>query len=193
MNRCMLVILILALLATSGFAQDWRLDDDGSGDQYNCELVHAVVEEYGDENLLQTSRTTYATVASFFDTFFPACFDRDEVDDEVADATDVVESEVEEAEDAVADTEVDIIVLEGGEMIDVTDECTVMMAEDMGNDVSLSVAGNMQDLKCSVSAYLPGESEPAEIDDVFTDTIASMDVRIEHVAVSPAPEGRYTF
>ena len=164
MNKYIFILCILALLAPGGLAQDWQLDDDGTGDQYNCDLVRTVVDNYGDEEIMQTSRNTYASVASLFDTFFPKCFDRGAADEAPSVDAGATESESDEAADAIT-------ILEGNDLVRFTDECTVMLADDMGNGISLSVAGDMQDL-VSVIAYLPGDTEPADIDDVFTDTVA---------------------
>ena len=187
MNKYIFILCILALLVPSGLAQDWQLDDDddGSGDQYNCDLVRAVVDNYGDEEIMQTSRNTYASVASLFDTFFPKCFDRGAADEAPSVDAGATESESDEAADAIT-------ILEGNDLVRFTDECTVMLADEMGNGISLSVAGDMQDVVSAI-AYLPGETVPADIDDVFTDTVASMEVRIEHVDIDPVPMGRYTF
>lgn len=81
MNRLVVIFMVFALCAVS-FAQDWVLD--GAGDaHYNCDVVEAVVADYGDQAYVQADGAEYS-VAEFYAATVPGCVTASEAETQVA-------------------------------------------------------------------------------------------------------------
>ena len=79
----LLCAIVLSLTAVPGLlAQDWR-DVDNNGIAYNCELVDALTEEYGDENIMRSDIDGLTSVSQLLDNLFFDCLDDPPTEDEM--------------------------------------------------------------------------------------------------------------
>lgn len=181
MKKLGLMIGLLLILAASAAAQDWQ-EDEQKGTYYNCDLVRAMMADYGDHDLLQTGPDDFANLGNFLDTFFPKCLEK------VTDAESGVNSDAESDEAIVVTT-----VVEVGELIDFRDYCTlVIAAADDIEENKVFVSGSDHHL-ISVDMYLPGAAEALAVVDTAMQDLMGLPVRIETFGDAEFPVGRYTF
>ena len=181
MKKLGLMIGLLLILAASAAAQDWQ-EDEQKGTYYNCDLVRAMMADYGDHDLLQTGPDDFANLGNFLDTFFPKCLEK------VTDAESGVDSDA-ESDEAIAVT----TVVEVGEMIAFRDYCTLVIADDdVAEENRVYVSGGDHEL-ISVDMYLPGATEALAIVDTAIEDLMGLPVRIETFGDAEFPVGRYTF
>ena len=64
MNRLVAVLVILLAAIGSVFAQDWRIDEE-NGLRYNCELVNALIADFGEEMMIRTESGAQQGLADF--------------------------------------------------------------------------------------------------------------------------------
>ena len=144
------VLLMICLFSVSwASAQDWQADDELNA-RNNCDLVHALIEDYGDQNIFQTAPNTFMPLANFLDTLFPKCFERQIDDDAATLATTETETTIDESADVLA-------VLEEGEMQVFREYCTIMITDEPVRDISVYIASHYHEL-ITVDVYLPGET-----------------------------------
>ena len=173
--------LLLILVVSAAIAQDWQ-DDDQTNTRYNCDVVRAVIDDYGDQDFLQTGPDSYASFAAFLDTLFPKCLEK--VTDKDSGGDSDTESDGSTPVSAV---------LEMGEMIAFRDYCTLGIADDdVAEEYRVYVSGTDHEL-ISVDMYLPGAAEALAVVDTAVEDLMGLPVRIETFGDADFPVGRYTF
>ena len=178
-------LLMICLFAVSwASAQDWQADDELTA-RYNCDLVHALIEDYGDQNILQTAPNSFVSLSNFLDSLFPKCLERQIDDDAAALAATQTETAINESGDVLA-------VLEEGEMQVFREYCTIMITDEPVRDISVYVASHYHE-SIAVDVYLPGEIEAAEVVHKSTETVQGLPIRLDHIKAEQYPNGRYTF
>ncbi|MCY3779225.1 MAG: hypothetical protein OXG78_02860 [Chloroflexi bacterium] len=181
MKNLALVLGLLLVLAMDAVAQDWQ-DDDETNTRYNCDLLRAVIRDYGDQDFLQTGPDSYASLAAFLDTLFPKCLQKTADKDSVS------------GSDAESDESVPVTaVLETGEMMAFRDYCTLIIVDDdVAEENRVYVSSTDHEL-ISVEMYLPGAAEALAVVDTAVEDLMGLPVRIETFGDADFSVGRYTF
>lgn len=183
MKKLGIVLALLLLLASHAFAQDWQ-DDDGTGSRYDCDLVRELIAEYGDQDFLQTSPNSFATLATFLDTLFPKCLEK------TADADSASETAAESDPGTTVAIQVEAE-LKLDKMYPFHDACLITLSDEDSSDLNIYIASHRHE-SISVAVYLPGETEPAPIASSDIHDMQGLPYRIDHVDVEELPAGRYT-
>lgn len=168
----LLCAIVLILTAVPGLlAQDWR-DVDNNGIAYNCELVDVLTEEYGDENIMRRDSGEVTSLAELLDDLFFDCLDNPPTEEEME----------------VIVVLYDKVSHEWGEP-----ECSILM-EDWYDENFTFLIGGYRLNGLVLDVYLPGESDPVEMDYVDTDVLESgTPVRREVLIGDTFPLGNYFF
>jgi hypothetical protein len=66
-----LAFLVLFVLSSTVFAQDWVEDENGLY-EYNCDLVQTLIDEYGDEDIIREGSTSIS-IEAFFELMGVTC------------------------------------------------------------------------------------------------------------------------
>ena len=182
MKNLALVLGISLVVAVGAAAQDWQ-DDNETDTRYNCDLVRAVIADYGDQDILQTGPDSYASLAAFLDTLFPKCLDKATADDA--------------AEPIAAGTEIDkrvevVAVLELNKMIPFHDYCVVAIDDELDSDLSVHIVSTKHEAM-RVDVYPPGETVAAAVADTSLEDFMGLPARIETFGEMEFSVGRYVF
>lgn len=188
MPRLIYAMMLALMLPGLAAAQDWR-QDSASESSYNCDLVDALAEQYGSENILQTEAGEVTTLSEFLIALFPEC---PRWDDSTAEEPVPAEGRIAEL---VESDDVDTIrVLVEGAMLEWGDPaCSIMVGDIYESDFNVVTRGHSLEA-ISVDVYQPGASQPAEMDVVLTDvTQDGLPIRTEWLEGDEFPLGDYVF
>ena len=70
MKKLMAMVLVCLAAIGAVTAQDWRTDEE-NGLRYNCELVGALVADFGEESMIRTESGAKQGLADFLNYLFP--------------------------------------------------------------------------------------------------------------------------
>lgn len=171
MNKLMAVALVWLVTLGPALAQDWR-DIDGNGVAYNCELVETLSSEYGEENIRRTDGGEVTSLAELLASLFFDCLDDPPSEDEME----------------VVWVLYDKVSHEWG-----TPECSILIDDYFDENFTFAIAGHRLD-GLALDVYLPGESEPVEMDRVVDDVLQSgVPLRTAWLLSEEFPLGNYRF
>ena len=188
----LICFLMLMLTTVPTLAQDWR-DIDNNGTGFDCDVVDAIVADFGDEPVIRRSERSFVSVAELLDAFFPSC-EHEPIDDisEYSASFDTLLAGVMAPDDGTAVTA--LLPPDLRYSIDEKD-CSVIISDDLVGDFNLSISGHRQD-QMTIDVYFPDETEPAAMDHVHNYTVnvgGLRPVRTEWVSGTSFPTGWYTF
>ena len=188
MRKASLALVVLTLLTAPLLAQDWR-KDAASTNSYNCDLVGALADEYGSESILQSDTGQVTALSEFLFSLFPECPSREETPAaETGAAEDRLAELIESEELESIRVLVENISLEWGDPA-----CSIMVDDFNETDFTLLTGGHGLD-GIAVDVYLPGETQPAEMDGALTDvTRSGLPIRQEWLDGDEFPLGDYLF
>lgn len=169
------IICLAALGAVS--AQDWRSDEE-NGKQYNCDLVNTLKAKAGAESLIRSEAGEQQSLAGFLDYLFPQCTRQDSLR-----LAEMIDSDEEHWIVALYDK----VSHEWGEP-----ECSILIDEFYDEHFTFLVAGHRLE-GLALDVYLPGESEPVEMDYVDEDIVNGVPYRRELLGGYQFPLGQYVF
>ena len=175
-----LIAVALVCLAAIGAvaAQDWRTDEE-NGLRYNCELVGALVADFGDEALIRTASGAKQGLADFLNYLFPLCVEQDR-----GRLSEMIESD----EESIVVVLYDEVKHAWGEP-----ECSILIDDFYDDDFTFLSGGRALD-GIAVDVYLPGENQPVVMDDTLTSVTASgLPIRRQWLMGDDFPLGEYVF
>lgn len=184
MKNLTLVAGLLLVLALGAAAQDWQ-DDDETDTRYDCDLIRRVIRDYGEQDLLQTGRDSYASLAAFLDTLFPKCLEKATADNADAGESIAAGTEGDETIEVVA-------VLELNKLIPFHDYCAVMINDEFDYALSVHIVSTKHEAM-RVDVYVPGETVAAAVKDASVEDLMGVPVRSETFGAVEFPLGRYVF
>ncbi len=188
MSRYISALMLILMLTGLAAAQDWR-KDPASTRSYNCDLVDALAEEYGSENILQSDSGEVTALTEFLFTLFPECPRWDDIP-----ATERVAADGRLAELIESDELEGIRVLVENTTLEWGDPaCSIMVDDFNETDFNVLTGGHSLD-GIQVDVYLPGTTEPVEMDVVKTDvTRSGLPIRQAWLEGDDFPLGEYLF
>ncbi len=178
MKKLIAVAMICMLAVYAAAAQDWQ-SDGANENQYNCALINALIDGYGEQDLIEDDAGEHQSVAEFLRALFPAC--ESEPSGRLA--------ELVEAEDpALIRVLVEGAALEWGEP-----RCSILIDDFYDERFTFLLGGIALD-RIALDVYLPGESQAVEMDTVISDvTQSGKPIRLEQLAGDEFPLGDYVF
>ena len=187
MNKLLAALTILFLIASAVAAQDWR-KDPASANSYNCDLVDALAEQHGSENILKSDSGDVTALSDFLFSLFPECPRWGDValDDDISNShiAELVASEAMETIVALYD----LVSHEWGEP-----ECSILIDDFYDSGFTVLYGGHAPD-GVSIDVYFPDSQQPETMDRVVNDVTASgAPVRIERLYGDEFPLGLYAF
>ena len=193
--------MILVCFMAAGFsaAQDWR-NDERTDTRYDCDVIDAIIADFGDELLHKFNDDSTSTLGEFLTPLFARCLepaDEDGAAESASPEDGVVAADTDESEaDAEADGEIETVVLENDKIHALDEEgCVVAVDTRFEEDFNLSITGHGQD-GLVVEIFPPGESDALVMDDSEEYTVEigeELPVRIEWATGDDFPLGVYTF
>lgn len=175
-----LVVVLVFLLAIIGSlsAQDWVMDEE-NGLRYNCELVNALVADFGEEKLIRTGSGAQQGLADFFNYLFPLC-----VEQERDRLTEMIESD---------DERVIVVLYDKVKHAWGEPECSILIDDFYDDDFTFLSGGRALE-GILLDVYLPGENEPVVMDDTLTSvTAGGLPIRRQWLRGDDFPLGEYVF
>ena len=171
-----MMILLAAIGSVS--AQDWRIDEE-NGLRYNCELVNALIADFGEEMMIRTESGAQQGLADFLNYLFPLCAEQ-----ESERLTELIESDEEKFVVVLYDE----VQHAWGEP-----ECSILIDDFYDEDFTFLSGGRALD-GITVDVYLPGENQPVVMDDTLTSVTASgLPIRRQWLRGDDFPLGEYVF
>ena len=188
MSRYISALMLILMLTGLAAAQDWR-KDPASTSGYNCDLVDALAEDFGSENILQTDSGEVTALSEFLFSLFPECPRWDDVPASERLAEDGRLAELIEADELESiRVLVENTTLEWGDPA-----CSIMVDDFNETDFNVLTGGHSLD-GIQVDVYLPGTKEPVEMDVVKTDvTRSGLPIRQAWLEGDDFPLGEYLF
>ncbi len=184
MKNLALILSLWLVLVVGAAAQDWQ-DDDETNTRYNCDVVRAVIDEYGDQDLLQTGPVSYASLAAFLDTLFPKCLEKAAAEDADAGDVDTTATEDDQPVEVVAMLELDKLIPFHG-------SCVTTISDQLDMSLSVHIVSSKQEAM-RVEVYLPGETQAAAVEGTRLEDFMGLPARIETFGEMEFPVGRYVF
>lgn len=184
MKNLALILGLLLVLSLGAVAQDWQ-DDDETNTRYNCDLVRAVIGDYGDQDFLQTGPDSYASLAAFLDSLFPKCLEKAATEDTDAGEQNATATEDDQTIEVAAMLELDKLIPFHG-------SCVITINDEFDMNLSVHIVSAKQEAM-RVDVYPPGETVAAAVEGRSLEDFMGLPARIETFGEMEFPVGRYIF
>ena len=159
MKTLLITILAYLVAASTILAHDWQHDEE-VGATYDCEVIEAVAEQFGDIDFMQLENGGFAKFGPILQSIFTVC--PFWVESEAATAT-----AREDKPEPEADSDIEVLaLLNDNELYSIEGpNCNVVLMERADTNLAVSFAGSWQD-RVSIEVHLPGTSEAVAMPNV---------------------------